>query len=91
MEVFVSDTKSPLAREVALHKAAEKLEVVFLAEMLKAAKLGEVPSAFGGGAGEEHFSSFLRETQAEQMVQAGGIGLAESLYHALKERENGSK
>jgi Rod binding domain-containing protein len=26
--------------------------------------------------------------QATEMAKAGGIGLAESLYHALKERQN---
>jgi hypothetical protein len=28
--------------------------------------------------------------QAEQMVEAGGIGLAESLFEALKERADGA-
>ncbi|MFY0682071.1 MAG: rod-binding protein [Thalassovita sp.] len=71
---------------VALRQSAQKLEAVFLAEMLKAAKLGEVPDAFGGGTGEEQFNSFMREAQADQMVKAGGIGLAESLFQALKEQ-----
>ena len=69
-----------------LRQSAQKLEAVFLAEMLKAAKLGEVPDAFGGGTGEEQFNSFMREAQADQMVKAGGIGLAESLFQALKEQ-----
>ena len=72
--------------DVALRQSAQKLEAVFLAEMLKAAKLGEVPDAFGGGTGEEQFNSFMREAQADQMVKAGGIGLAESLFQALKEQ-----
>lgn len=76
------------ARERALRDAAGKLEATFLAEMLKAAGLGKARSAFGGGAGEEQFASFLRQAQAEEMVKAGGIGLAESLYQALKERND---
>jgi peptidoglycan hydrolase FlgJ len=71
-----------------LREAAEKLEATFLAEMLKSAGLGETRSAFGGGAGEDQFSSFLVQAQAEQMVAAGGIGLAEALFEALKERQN---
>ena len=73
-----------------LRRAAEKLEASFLAEMLKSAGLGKLPEAFGGGAGEDQFASFLRQAQAEEMVKAGGIGLAESLYHSLKEHENGT-
>lgn len=56
--------------------AAEKLETAFVAEMLKASGLGKMPEGFGGGAGEEQFSSFLREAQAKEIVRAGGFGLA---------------
>ncbi|MEL6464888.1 MAG: rod-binding protein [Pseudomonadota bacterium] len=79
----------PDARGAALRAAAEKLEAAFLAEMLKSAGLGESRSAFGGGAGEDQFSSFLVQAQAEKMVQAGGIGLAETLFESLKERQDG--
>jgi Rod binding domain-containing protein len=69
-----------------LRDAAEKLEATFLSEMLKSAGLGTPRDAFGGGQGEEQFSSFLREAQAEELVKAGGIGLAESLFEAMKVR-----
>lgn len=72
--------------ETALRTAAENLEASFLAEMLKAAGVGAPRDTFGGGAGEEQFSSFLREAQAKEMVKSGGIGLAEALFEALKER-----
>lgn len=75
-------------RDPKLMKAAQELEASFLAEMLKSAGYGEARDAFGGGAGEEHFASFLVDVQAEQMVKAGGIGLAEHLYHSLKDRQN---
>ena len=71
-----------------LRKAATALEATFLAEMLKSAGLGESRETFGGGSGEDQFSTFLIRAQAEQMAQAGGIGLAESLYHSLKEAQN---
>ena len=73
-------------RDQGLMDAAKKLEATFLSEMLKAAGLGKARDAFGGGAGEDQFASFLRQAQAEEMVNAGGIGLAESLYQALKEK-----
>lgn len=69
-----------------LLEAAQKLEATFLSEMLKAAGVGAPRDAFGGGAGEDQFASFLREAQAKEMVSAGGIGLAEALFEAMKVR-----
>lgn len=74
------------AEDQALWDAAQKLEASFLTEMLKAAGFGKSRDAMGGGVGEDQFSSFLREAQASEMVRAGGIGLAESLFEALKEK-----
>lgn len=71
-----------------LRAASKKLEATFLAEMLKSAGLGAQEGTFGGGIGEEQFTSFLREAQAEEMVEAGGIGLAEALFNAMKARLN---
>jgi Rod binding domain-containing protein len=69
-----------------LRAAAEKMEASFLSEMLKSAGAGAARDSFGGGAGEEQFTSFLRDAQASEMVKAGGIGLAESLFEAMKSR-----
>lgn len=71
-----------------LREAAIELEASFLTQMLKSAGLGETREGFGGGAGEEQFSSFLVREQATQIARSGGIGLAESLYHALKETQD---
>ena len=79
-------TARPAGESDKLRHAAQELEVTFLAEMLKAAKLGETPESFGGGVGEDQFASFHREALAREMVQAGGLGLAEAFFHALKER-----
>ncbi|MFY0659795.1 MAG: rod-binding protein [Shimia sp.] len=76
----------PSARETALRDAAKELEAGFLAEMLKSAGLGKTSESFGGGAGEDQFSSFLVQEQARAMVDAGGIGLSEAFFNALKER-----
>jgi Rod binding domain-containing protein len=86
--IGATSTQPRQSNDAALRVAAQKLEATFLAEMLKAAGLGENRSAFGGGTGEDQFSSFLVQAQAEEMVAAGGIGLAEALFDALKEREN---
>ncbi|MFT5741948.1 MAG: flagellar protein FlgJ [Paracoccaceae bacterium] len=79
---------NPPTGEEQLRDAANALEASFLSEMLKSAGLGASRDAMGGGIGEDQFASFLREEQAKQMVAAGGIGLAESLFEAMKGRIN---
>ncbi|WP_121629352.1 rod-binding protein [Tropicibacter alexandrii] len=86
MEIQATVHRMAPSQEKALREAARELEANFLAEMLKSAGIGKTPEAFGGGAGEDQFASFMRLEQARQMADNGGIGLAESLYHALKER-----
>ena len=66
-----------------LMEVARQLEASFLAEMLKSAGVGEARQTFGGGAREDHFSSFLVREYADATVQAGGLGLAESIYRSL--------
>ncbi len=66
-----------------LWAAAQSLEASFIAEMLKSAGLGEARQAFGGGVGEQQFSSYITQEYADEMTQAGGIGLAESIYRSL--------
>lgn len=75
-------------QDKSLRQAAEQFEAGFLAEMLQSAGLGKKSNHFGGGAGEDQFASFLVEEQARQMVRAGGIGLAESLFLALKDKSD---
>ena len=77
----------PMDRNEALRAAANELEATFLAEMLKSAGFGKSRDSFGGGSGEDQFASFLVLEQAKAMVEAGGIGLSESLFNALKEHQ----
>lgn len=70
----------------ALRRSAEALETAFLSEMFKAAGIGRPPESMNGGAGEEHFSSFLAEAHARAMVARGGIGLADHIERALAAR-----
>jgi len=96
MMIPVGHVNAPLSppsttqRDAKLREAAGQLEATFLSEMLKSANFGAPRESFGGGIGEDQFSSFLRQAQAEEMVKAGGIGLAEHLFEALKERANGA-
>jgi len=81
-----SGTSPPNARDEALRAAAQDLEASFLAEMLKSTGMGKPQSQFGGGVGEEQFTSFLVQAQAQEIAKSGGLGLAEHIFEALKER-----
>lgn len=78
----------PPSTQDRLHAAAVELEAAFLAEMLKSAGLGKARDSFGGGAGEDQFSSFLVQQQARQMAQSGGVGLSELLFQSLMENSD---
>jgi flagellar protein FlgJ len=72
-------------KNAALMDQAKALEASFLSEMLGLAGVGKTPESFGGGIGEDQFGSFLRDEQARQMVERGGIGLAQQLFDAMTE------
>lgn len=79
----------PVNQSDRIMEVAKSLEAAFLTEMLKSAGVGETPDAFGGGSGEDQFASFLREEQAKQMTEAGGIGLAQALFDSMMAQTNG--
>lgn len=83
------DEYQNVAQQKELRVLSQKLEATFLAEMLKYAGVGESKSEFSGGIGEEQFASFLRQAHADEMVKAGGIGLAEQLFQSLMETHHG--
>lgn len=85
----LSAPPSPSESDAALMESARALEASFLAQMLKHSGLGKTPEGFGGGVGEDQFSSLMAQIRAEQMVEAGGIGLAERLFEDLKARADG--
>lgn len=77
-------TRAAPAQDAALRAAAEAYEAAFLAEMLKPMGAASARETFGGGAGEEQFGTFLLQENARAMVRQGGIGLADSIFEALK-------
>ena len=68
-----------------LKQVADDLEASFMAEMLKSAGFGKSQESFGGGVGEDQFSSFLVQAQSKEIAKAGGIGLSEHIFNALKD------
>lgn len=73
-------------QDAELRVVAQELEASFLAEMLKSAGLGQSRGEFGGGTGEDQFASFLVAEHAKALTAAGGIGLSEAIFEALKTR-----
>lgn len=67
----------------ALWKAAQDMEASFLSEMLKSAGFGKLPHGFGGGAGEEQFSSFLVDAQSKNLARNQGLGIAEIVFKSM--------
>ncbi len=70
-----------------LKETAKAFEAAFLAEMLKNTGLGKSRDSFGGGAGEDAFSSMLVTQQADLLAENGGVGLAEHIFNSLAARE----
>lgn len=71
------------AGEAAARDAARAFEATYIAEMLKHTGLNASPDAFGGGAGEDAFASFLNDEYARLLTERGGIGLAERIFEAI--------
>lgn len=78
-------------RTQGLYNQANRLEATFLSQMLAHVGLDRAAEGMGGSAGAAQFASFLRDAQAESMVQAGGIGLSEALFRALVLRDGINK
>ena len=85
--VNAASPRALTGRDEKLWTLARDLEASFLAEMLKSAGVGKPRDTFGGGAGEDQFSSFLVREYAEAATQSGGIGLRESIYRSLAGQE----
>jgi flagellar protein FlgJ len=81
-------TTAPINKDEQLKELAIKLEASFLAEMLKNAGFGAAREGFGGGIGEEQFSSFVVQNHARKLAETGGIGLAENIFNSLKGRSD---
>jgi Rod binding domain-containing protein len=90
-EILPSTLHGPIGQPERIEKLrdlSQELEAGFLAEMLEHSGLGAARQGFGGGSGEEQFASFLLREQARAMARAGGIGLAEMIFHSLARKSD---
>ena len=76
-------------RDQDMREAARTVETAFVAEVLKSAGIAQPRAEFGGGPGEDQFASLLQAALAEEIVDAGGFGVAEQVYRQLRAGTNG--
>lgn len=72
--------------DAAMRQAAKAFESVFVAEMLKHAKLNEAAGPFSGGQAEDTFRMLMTREYADQMAQSESFGLASAIYAELKQK-----
>lgn len=72
----------PNQQQEAIHEAAHDFEAAFITQMLTFSGLGKALTT-GGGEAMSAFTGFYIESFAEQMTQAGGLGLAARFYDDL--------
>lgn len=70
------------ARNMALSQGGDRLEAAFLGEMLKLVMPDGSAGAFGGGAGESQFASFLTEQYAGALARRLDLGLTARMGRA---------
>lgn len=73
----ISMTIQPSTRDP--QAISDGLEKAFLAEMLKYAGPKPMEGSFGGGIGEEQFSSMMTETYADALAKRLDLGLASKI------------
>ena len=71
------------ATRAKIHKTATNFEASFLQVMLGQMFDSVDPGAFGGGAGEDAFKSFLTDAFAKSMAKSGGVGLSKDLAREM--------
>lgn len=78
--LLASPIAAPNAQSARMRETAEKFEASFLSQMLKPMFEGlQTDGPFGGGEAEGTWRSFLIDEMAKKTVQAGGIGLADTV------------
>ena len=77
MKIEFSPAGMPVAP--ARPAAGDALEAAFLGEMLKLVMPVMSDGAFGGGAGESHFASFLVEGHADALARRLDLGLTQRM------------
>jgi Rod binding domain-containing protein len=80
-----ASSAAELARRGQITKTSRDFEASFLSSMLTTMLqgVGAASGPFGGGPGEEMWTSFLADAMAKQMVRAGGIGVSKAVAREM--------
>lgn len=74
-----------------MEKAAEEFEAFYVYQMLQETQPEvDLDSDFSGGAVEQAFRPILNQYLADEIVQAGGVGLKENILNQMKKYEEAS-
>lgn len=73
--ILSSVTSKPSLGSVKFQKISDGLEKAFLSDMLKYAGPKPLEGGFGGGIGEEQFSSLMTETYADTLARRLDLGI----------------
>ena len=83
-------TTAPLDKKA--HTSAQDFEAVFLGSMFQQMYNGiKGDGPFGGSQGVGVWRSFLTDQYAKSIAKAGGIGIADKVYHALLAQQEAPK
>ena len=83
-----SDYTTMTTGQQALRHAAISLEAQFISEMLNASGFAKSRELFGGGAGEDQFTSMLSTEYAKEIAERGGFGLTQAIIESLMEKSD---
>jgi Rod binding domain-containing protein len=79
-----SPFRAPGAEEARAARAAQEFEAMLAAQFLKPIfQSVKTPALFGGGKGEDAFTSLLHEEFAKAISARGGFGLADAVKREL--------
>ncbi len=77
-------TPKPTKNQAKARAAAQDFEAVFLNSMFKQMYTGiDGDGPFGGSGATGVWRSFLTQSYAKSFAKAGGIGIADQVYHTL--------
>lgn len=76
------DASEAKQNQEAIRKSAQDFEAAFITQMLTFSGLGKALTT-GGGDDMSAFTGFYIESLAEQITQAGGLGLTDKFYQDL--------
>jgi len=80
--------KTDKERDIKLKETSQKLEASFLTFVFKAMEKTVPKTSLTGGSSNNLSTMMFSTTMADAVAEQGGMGLADQIYHSLKETDN---